>query len=95
VRAFSSGCVRLGDALALAWRLLDDMPEWTPARREALLASWHTRTVTLRTPVPVYLLYRTVWVDEEGAPHFREDLYGRDRRLAEALRRPRAGLPAA
>jgi murein L,D-transpeptidase YcbB/YkuD len=95
VRAFSSGCVRLGDALELAWRLLDDLPEWTPERRAALLGSWQTRTVTLRTPVPVYLLYRTVWVDEEGVAHFRDDLYGHDRRLLQALRHPRAVLPAA
>jgi len=94
VRAFSSGCVRLGDALDLAWRLMDGMPEWTAARREALLAGWRTRTVVLRTPVPVYLLYRTAWLDDAGVAHFRDDLYGRDRRLAEALRRrPAAGLP--
>jgi len=37
-RALSSGCVRLGDALALADALLAGQPEWTPERRAQVLA---------------------------------------------------------
>jgi murein L,D-transpeptidase YcbB/YkuD len=86
-RAFSSGCVRVGDALGLATALLQEMPEWTEERRAALLADWETHKVRLKNPVPVYLLYQTAWVDDAGAGHFRDDLYERDKRLAQSLQR--------
>ena len=37
-----------------------------------------TQVVTLRTPVPVYLVYITAWVTPEGELHFAPDIYGRD-----------------
>jgi murein L,D-transpeptidase YcbB/YkuD len=86
-RALSSGCVRVGDALGLATALLQDMPDWTEERRAALLSDWETHKVHLRNPVPVYLTYQTAWVDDGGAAHFRDDLYERDKRLAQSLQR--------
>lgn len=84
-RAFSSGCVRLGDALGLANRLLADDPRWTPAARRSYLSGWTTRYLALREPVPVYLRYQTAWRDEDGDLQFRDDLYGRDAALSRAL----------
>ena len=86
-RAFSSGCVRVGDALGLATALLQDMPDWTEERRATLLADWETHRVHLKNPVPVYLTYQTAWVDEGGTAHFRNDLYDRDKRLIQSLQR--------
>ncbi|MFN8545233.1 MAG: L,D-transpeptidase family protein [Candidatus Binatia bacterium] len=90
VRTFSHGCVRVGDALAVATWLLRDTPTWSAERQEAALASWETRTVTLTEPVPVYLLYATAWVDDAGTTQFREDTYGRDDEVAIALAHPSA-----
>jgi L,D-transpeptidase YcbB len=84
-RALSSGCVRLGDALGLANRLLADDPRWGPATRKRFLAGWTTRYLALREPVPVYIKYQTAWRDDDGDVQFREDLYGRDAALARAL----------
>jgi len=84
-RALSSGCVRVGNALGLADRLLTDDARWTPAKRKQFLSNWTTRTVSLRDPVPVYILYQTAWADEEGQLHSRVDLYGRDAEVAKAL----------
>jgi L,D-transpeptidase YcbB len=84
-RAMSSGCVRLGDALGLANRLLADDPRWTPAVRKQFLAGWTTRYVALRRPVPVYLRYQTAWQDGDSGLQFRDDVYGRDAALAKAL----------
>ena len=87
VRTFSSGCVRVGQPIALADYLLADMPEWTPERRKQVLEKGETRMVTLHTPMPVYLLYRTAWVDAGGVVQFREDIYGRDAQVMHAIRR--------
>jgi murein L,D-transpeptidase YcbB/YkuD len=89
VRTYSHGCVRIGNATALAARLLDDMPRWDAAHRRAVLSGWVTHTVHLRTPMPLHVTYQTAWVDEGGAVHFVDDIYGRDEELARALTRPR------
>lgn len=41
----------------------------------------------LERPLPVHLLYWTVFVNADEDVCFREDIYGRDRRLVEALQR--------
>ena len=41
--------------------------------------------VRLSTPVPVHLLYWTVWADEDGTLRFPDDVYSRDRVLKRAL----------
>ena len=87
VRTFSSGCVRVGNPLGLAAQLLADMPEWTPERRAAVLEKHETHLVTLHTPTPVFLLYQTAWVDEQGALQFRDDIYGRDAQILRAIHR--------
>jgi murein L,D-transpeptidase YcbB/YkuD len=88
-RTLSHGCVRVGGALDFADDVLAEQPSWSPERRERILSGWKTTTITLATPVPVHLLYETAWVDAAGRVHFVDDVYGRDRRLADAL----AGRP--
>ena len=36
-------------------------------------------------PIPVYLTYRTAWLDADGVRQFRADLYRRDRDVMAAL----------
>ena len=84
-RSFSSGCIRIERPIELAEYLLRGDPQWT---REKLLAAIKTgaeQTVRLPEPIPVHLLYWTAWADEDGSIHFRDDIYGRDRRLDLAL----------
>jgi murein L,D-transpeptidase YcbB/YkuD len=91
-RSFSSGCIRLQQPLALATWLLAGDPTWTPEQLQAALDSGQTQTVSLREPVPVYLLYWTAWVAADGAVQFRRDIYDRDGPLAAVLAAP-AALP--
>ena len=85
VRDFSHGCIRAENAEALASFVLRDDPSWNRSRISAALDASRTKAVPLREPVPVYVLYWTVWVDEVGEVQFRADLYDIDRQLIEAL----------
>jgi murein L,D-transpeptidase YcbB/YkuD len=89
-RAYSSGCIRVERAVDLAARLLAPDPAWSREKIEAAIAAGETVTVPLRRPMPVYLLYATAWVDPDGSLQFREDIYGRDAALLEALVLPPA-----
>lgn len=86
-RAFSSGCIRIERPFELADLLLADR-KWNADSTARVLATGRTRTVNLRRPVPVLLLYLTSWVDDKGSVNFRSDIYGRDTRLARALDEP-------
>lgn len=84
VRTRSHGCVRVEQALELAALALAGHELADRQRLEHALATGGTQRVPLARPLPVYFLYWTAFV-EDGTLHFREDVYGRDRRLAVAL----------
>ena len=86
-RAFSHGCIRMDrPAEMAAWVLGGEANGWTVARVNEIVASRKRQVVNLDKPVPVYILYRTAFVDpQDGALHFYDDLYGRDKLLANAL----------
>jgi murein L,D-transpeptidase YcbB/YkuD len=44
------------------------------------------RVVRLDQPVPIYIVYFTAWRSDDGAVHFRDDIYGHDEALWPALR---------
>lgn len=87
-RAFSSGCIRLSDPLALAQLLLNNKKGWDAQKIAAVIESGKTTTVYLDNPMPVHIEYWTAWVDSEDKLHFRKDIYGRDGPLWQALIQP-------
>ncbi|HZR83272.1 MAG TPA: L,D-transpeptidase family protein [Candidatus Binatia bacterium] len=89
-RRLSHGCVRVGNAPALADAVLREAPEWNDDRRESMLATWQTKTVDVGTPIPVHIVYRTAWVDDAGELQFRDDVYGRDAELLARWDKPRS-----
>ncbi|MFH1842936.1 MAG: L,D-transpeptidase family protein [bacterium] len=91
-RAFSHGCIRLERPLELATYLLQEEPFWTRSEIMYAIASGENLKIGLPRPLPVFLVYLTAWVDENGATNFREDIYGRDESLQVALNQPPAGL---
>lgn len=86
VRTFSSGCIRIEKPIELALYLFRDDSRWTKESILATIERGIEQTVILKDPVPVHLLYWTAWAEEDGTIHFRDDIYGRDKRLDEALR---------
>ena len=79
VRAFSHGCIRVSDALDFATIILERDAGWDRARVDQVLGTGRTQTVDLIQPMPVYIVYHTVDLDEAGAIRFHPDIYGRDR----------------
>jgi L,D-transpeptidase YcbB len=77
-RAFSHGCVRLAEPVALAAYVLRDQREWNAKAIEAAMHSGTEKTVKLTEKLPVYLGYWTASVDEDGVLHFLHDVYGID-----------------
>ncbi|MGY3090190.1 murein L,D-transpeptidase YcbB/YkuD [Hymenobacter sp. UYAg731] len=81
-RSFSHGCVRLSEPIKLATYLLRDRPEWDQATILDTIATHREKYITLKEKLPVYLVYFTAWADAAGHPHFRDDIYGLDKKLA-------------
>jgi len=83
VRVASHGCVRVEEAKSLASDLLG--AEWPAETVDQTVEAGATKRVYLKSTVPVYLLYLTSFVDEDGTIELRDDIYGRDQRLQAAL----------
>jgi len=85
-RAFSHGCIRVSDPVALAAAVLAGAGgDWTADRIRAAMDDDATFQVKLAQPVHVLILYGTAVATEDGAVHFFEDIYGQDRRLEDLL----------
>jgi L,D-transpeptidase YcbB len=80
-RGFSHGCVRLEEPAKLASYLLQRQKEWTPEKIEEAMHAKKEEWVILKEKVPVYIVYFTSWVDDNGDVHFLNDLYGHDQDL--------------
>lgn len=82
-RAFSHGCIRLHQPLDFAAYLLKDLG-YTRAKIDNIVANNNNQSITLPSPIPVYILYFTAWADENGA-YFYDDIYNRESYIAKGL----------
>ncbi|CAH0223303.1 L,D-transpeptidase family protein [Roseomonas sp. CECT 9278] len=82
-RRMSRGCIRVQDPRQLAALLMEESIEEIDRR----IATGTTSRARLPAPVPVFLTYRTAFVDLEGAMQFRADFYDRDPTVWRRLRR--------
>jgi murein L,D-transpeptidase YcbB/YkuD len=83
-RTLSHGCVRLEDARKLAEALLEGQG-WSPKDVAAAIEVGATRRVALKTPVSLFVVYRTAIVGTEGWTIFGPDPYRWDDALLSAL----------
>lgn len=84
-RDFSWGCIRLNDPFDFAYQLLSKQEEDPVAFFQERLKSGENTRVGLKTPVPVHLVYRTAYTSAKGRMNYRNDVYGRDAKIYEAL----------
>ncbi|MEQ9618613.1 MAG: L,D-transpeptidase family protein [Deltaproteobacteria bacterium] len=89
-RNFSHGCIRVEKPVELAEFVLYSDPAWSHEKVRSTINRGKTQTVNLSEPVPVYILYFTAWVDDDGSVNFHEDIYGLDRVLQNALHHSKA-----
>ncbi len=88
-RAFSSGCVRVKDAMELSAWLLQGNSQADLKALEQSKADYTERRVNLNQPVSVHMLYFTTVISASGELRYLNDIYQRDQRIADAL-----GIPA-
>lgn len=79
-RAFSHGCIRIEDPVWFGDWLF---PQYSPRDIRRKMTDGERDIVPTEQHIPVYILYLTAFVDEEGRLNFRKDLYELDKELAQ------------
>ena len=79
-RALSHGCIRLERPEDFAAYLLKEQDAWNEKKVAEAMKSEKPLQVDLENAYPVYIVYRTAWVDNDGKVNFRDDIYGHDQR---------------
>jgi murein L,D-transpeptidase YcbB/YkuD len=75
-RAFSHGCIRVGDAVGFTATLVG--PSKSRQEVDAMVKAGATVTVDLPERLPVYVTYFTAAPGSDGQVRFHPDIYGRD-----------------
>jgi murein L,D-transpeptidase YcbB/YkuD len=84
-RDLSHGCIRVEEPVRLAEWALRDRPEWTRERIVEAMNGARPVQVNLVRPIPIFILYATAVVTEDGTVQFFEDIYRHDEELERAL----------
>lgn len=84
-RAFSHGCIRVGEPAKLAGFLLKDNPAWTSDKIYKAMHAGTEQYVTLKPKIPVFIAYFTAFTDRDHKLNFRKDIYNLDDRLAATI----------
>ncbi|MCI0626250.1 MAG: L,D-transpeptidase family protein [Acidobacteria bacterium] len=77
-RDYSHGCVRVEHPAELAEYLLKEKPGWNADRIKSAMQSGEQVSVTLANPLPVHIVYWSVWIGEDGELQRRPDIYELD-----------------
>ncbi len=84
-RAFSHGCIRLSEPQKMAEWLLRNDPDWSKEKIVSAMNQTTEKGVKLKDPVPVFIIYYTAWVDNDGQLNFRDDVYQHDSELSKKM----------
>jgi len=84
-RAVSHGCVRLENPLELAQYIMQQDQSWTPTELTKVIDEGKNKIINLPKPIPVDLVYITVWIDENDNAVFYEDIYERNSMVRQAF----------
>ena len=90
-RRMSHGCIRVQNPRDFAALLMDQSIDAINRG----IATGNTSRNDLPTPVPVFVVYQTAFVDTGGMLHFRPDFYNRDAAIWRSLQERPQGLALA
>lgn len=83
-RAYSHGCMRVHQPWEFAQALLDYDPDLSADAVQSRIGG-REQQMNLARHIPVHVTYFTAWIDSYGELQIRNDLYGHDRRMLQAL----------
>ena len=84
-KIYSSGCMRVGKPFALVDTLLDHVKgSYSTSKIESIIQTDKPTTLKLSEPVPVHILYFTVY-EEDGLAYFKNDIYLYDKIIEESV----------
>lgn len=87
-RNFSHGCIRLQNPLAFVEKVFNGKNGFSKERVQQVINANQQAHYTFPEPITLYVTYRTVTANSDGVPTFRDDVYGRDRRVVRAMAKP-------
>ncbi|MFL1483561.1 murein L,D-transpeptidase [Marinobacter sp. LN3S78] len=84
-RFYSSGCVRVENAVQLSERLFREASESTRRQLSNARSSGKTRNLSLPARIPLVMAYWTAEADPDGLVRYRPDTYEEDRLVVDLL----------
>ncbi|MCW5746851.1 MAG: L,D-transpeptidase family protein [Alphaproteobacteria bacterium] len=88
-RNFSHGCIRLQNPFDFIEAAVKGSTTVSRAQVEAMANSGRQASFGFPAPISIHVTYQTVFADDDGDIQFRDDIYGRDRKVFAAMRRTR------
>lgn len=86
-RSRSHGCVRISKPIEFAEYLLHDQEDWTVDSINTARLGGEQIQVNLKEKIPIYIVYYTAKVEDDGTLRFFEDIYGYDKALKPMIKR--------
>jgi murein L,D-transpeptidase YcbB/YkuD len=66
------------------WLLRNDH-NWNTSKIVSAMNQTHETLVKLKDAIPVFIIYYTAWVDENGLLNFRDDVYEHDKEVIQKM----------
>jgi L,D-transpeptidase YcbB len=89
-RNFSHGCIRLQNPLDFVEKVYAGRASFDRKAVQQAIDSGQQIGVGFPEPVRIFVTYRTVTAGLDGTITFRDDVYGRDKRVVQAMGKPRS-----
>jgi murein L,D-transpeptidase YcbB/YkuD len=84
-KLYSSGCVRVDRPFDLVDLMLENAKKgYDKEKMQTILDSNKPTTISLRKPIPIHILYFTVY-QEDGLAYFKNDIYSFDKIIEESV----------